>query len=186
VLPQIGSKQELEQRRSELHTSRQDALQQINQHKGSLGVVAQNAREAKKSLSDPRYHKIAERYRKQLVEVRATVAARVKCESRLNSHSRAFCETTPGSAQRTCRHSVHRIHASSLCVTHTPLLLLHGFALQLKTTELAAADLNKYHKALERALLAFHTGMCSTISRLICFVIAANTPCSRCQSAGTS
>lgn len=70
MLPQIGSKQELEQRRSELHASRQDALQQINQHKGSLGVVAQNAREAKKALTDPRYHKIAERYRKQLVEVR--------------------------------------------------------------------------------------------------------------------
>lgn len=30
--------------------------------------------------------------------------------------------------------------------------------MQLKTTELAANDLNKYHKALERALLAFHTG----------------------------
>lgn len=29
---------------------------------------------------------------------------------------------------------------------------------QLKTTDLAASDLNKYHKALERALLAFHTG----------------------------
>lgn len=29
---------------------------------------------------------------------------------------------------------------------------------QLKTTELAAGDLDKYHKALERALLAFHTG----------------------------
>jgi hypothetical protein len=28
----------------------------------------------------------------------------------------------------------------------------------LKTTEMAAADLDKYHKALERALLAFHTG----------------------------
>jgi hypothetical protein len=31
--------------------------------------------------------------------------------------------------------------------------------MQLKTTEMAAADLDKYHKALERALLAFHTGM---------------------------
>jgi hypothetical protein len=30
--------------------------------------------------------------------------------------------------------------------------------MQLKTTDLAASDLNKYHKALERALLAFHTG----------------------------
>jgi hypothetical protein len=30
--------------------------------------------------------------------------------------------------------------------------------MQLKTTEMAAADLDKYHKALERALLAFHTG----------------------------
>lgn len=42
-------------------------------------------------------------------------------------------------------------------------------AAQLKTTDLAASDLNKYHKALERALLAFHTGdplhdLCSTLS----------------------
>lgn len=34
----------------------------------------------------------------------------------------------------------------------------HNPPLQLKTTDLAASDLNKYHKALERALLAFHTG----------------------------
>lgn len=66
---QIGSKADLERRSGEIHVSRQEALQQINQFKGSLSVVAQNAREAKKALTDPRYHKIAERYRKQLVEV---------------------------------------------------------------------------------------------------------------------
>jgi hypothetical protein len=36
--------------------------------------------------------------------------------------------------------------------------VLPPLPLQLKTTDLAASDLNKYHKALERALLAFHTG----------------------------
>lgn len=66
---QVGNKEQLEQQRMQLESVRQDALQQMNQHRGSLGVVQQNAREAKKSLTDPRYHQIAERYRKQLVEV---------------------------------------------------------------------------------------------------------------------
>lgn len=54
-------------------------LQEMNQHRGSLGVVQQNAREAKKSLTDPRYHQIHERYRKQLVEVRAKCVVAVSC-----------------------------------------------------------------------------------------------------------
>lgn len=67
---QIGSKEELDRRRVELEQQRQQALQQMNQHRGSLGVVQQNTREAKRGLSDPRFQQIAERYRKQLVEVR--------------------------------------------------------------------------------------------------------------------
>jgi hypothetical protein len=68
---QIGAKEDLERRRVELEQQRQQALQQMNQHRGSLGVVQQNTREAKKGLSDPRFQQIAERYRKQLVEVRS-------------------------------------------------------------------------------------------------------------------
>ncbi|KAG2487944.1 hypothetical protein HYH03_013523 [Edaphochlamys debaryana] len=37
----------------------------------------------------------------------------------------------------------------------------------VKTTEMALGDLDKYHKALERALLAFHTAKMSDINRLI-------------------
>eukprot|EP00882_Tetradesmus_deserticola_P030122 GHRQ01033797.1.p1 GENE.GHRQ01033797.1~~GHRQ01033797.1.p1 ORF type:complete len:728 (+),score=351.39 GHRQ01033797.1:103-2286(+) len=39
--------------------------------------------------------------------------------------------------------------------------------IELKTTEMAAADLDKYHKALERALLAFHTGKMSDINKIV-------------------
>lgn len=64
----------------QLEQSRQQELQEMNQHRGSLGVVQQNTREAKKGLGDPRYHQIAERYRKQLVEVR-TAPLRPACSS---------------------------------------------------------------------------------------------------------
>jgi outer membrane biogenesis lipoprotein LolB len=66
---QIGDREQLERQRSQAEARRQQGLQEMNQHRGSLAVVQQNAREAKKSLSDPRYHQIADRYRKQLVEV---------------------------------------------------------------------------------------------------------------------
>ncbi|WIA21892.1 hypothetical protein OEZ85_004263 [Tetradesmus obliquus] len=39
--------------------------------------------------------------------------------------------------------------------------------IELKTTEMAAADLDKYHKALERALLAFHTGKMADINKIV-------------------
>lgn len=104
-IAQIGSRADLQKRHAELAQMRQDALQQSNQHQGSLNVVQQNMREAKQSLRNARYHQINERYRKQLVE--------------------------------------------------------------LKTTDLAASDLNKYHKALERALLAFHTGKMADINKII-------------------
>lgn len=70
LLLQIGDSEHLERQRSDAEARRQQCLQEMNQHRGSLGVVQQNAREAKKALSDPRYHQIADRYRKQLVEVR--------------------------------------------------------------------------------------------------------------------
>lgn len=70
LLPQIGDREQLEQQRADAEARRQQCLQEMNQHRGSLGVVQQNAREAKKALADPRYHQIADRYRKQLVEVR--------------------------------------------------------------------------------------------------------------------
>lgn len=62
---------------------RQDALQQSNQHQGSLNVVQQNMREAKQSLRDARYHQINERYRKQLVEVGTCLAAEMDAGSGL-------------------------------------------------------------------------------------------------------
>jgi hypothetical protein len=37
-------------------------------------------------------------------------------------------------------------------------------ARQLRTTEMAAGDLDKWHKALERALLAFHTGVTAMVA----------------------
>lgn len=72
---QIGSRADLQKRHAELAQMRQDALQQSNQHQGSLNVVQQNMREAKQSLRNARYHQINERYRKQLVEVGICLAA---------------------------------------------------------------------------------------------------------------
>lgn len=40
-------------------------------------------------------------------------------------------------------------------------------AVQLKTTEMANNDLDKYHKALEKALLAFHTSKMADINKIV-------------------
>ncbi len=54
------------------------------------------------------------------------------------------------------------------CLVHLKhrLWRLLAFAVQLKTTEFANGDLDKYHKALERALLAFHTSKMSDINKV--------------------
>ena len=41
------------------------------------------------------------------------------------------------------------------------------FLWQLKTVEMAVGDLDRYHKALEKALLAFHTNKMSDINKVI-------------------
>jgi hypothetical protein len=65
----VGNKGQIEQQRAAAEEARQAALQQGSTCRGSLSVVQENARAAKRALGDPRYHQIHERHRKQIIEV---------------------------------------------------------------------------------------------------------------------
>lgn len=68
----------------------------------------------------------------------------------------------------TIRDSVHRAQRDLSSPNYRDIDARYRKQLiELKTTEMANSDLDKYHKALEKALLAFHTTKMSDINKII-------------------
>ncbi|DBB04466.1 hypothetical protein WJX77_008210 [Trebouxia sp. C0004] len=68
----------------------------------------------------------------------------------------------------TIREGVHRAQRDLASPNYRDIDLRYRKQLiELKTTEMANSDLDKYHKALEKALLAFHTTKMSDINKII-------------------
>lgn len=69
-LLQVGNRDQLQATRERAMTVRMEAQRAQDEARGSLSVVVEHTKEAKRNLADPKYHQIHARYRRQLIEVR--------------------------------------------------------------------------------------------------------------------
>ncbi|KAK9807149.1 hypothetical protein WJX73_000402 [Symbiochloris irregularis] len=71
-------------------------------------------------------------------------------------------------ALESIRDSVQRATRSLSGAQYTDIDAKYGMQqIEMRTTEMAASDLEKYHKALEKALLAFHTSKMEDINKIV-------------------
>lgn len=69
---QVGNRDQLQAHRERAMAVRMEAQRAQDEARGSLNVVLEHTKEAKRNLADPRYHQIHSRYRRQLIEVRSS------------------------------------------------------------------------------------------------------------------
>jgi hypothetical protein len=73
----------------------------------------------------------------------------------------------PGPPPDPVHSAPHNTTQHNCCVTQHTAPCLRRKLIEQKTTEMANSDLDKYHKALEKALLHFHTTKMADINKLV-------------------